>query len=261
MARTLRDFYQDVKGEVIEEKPVAPVPGKYKPSGSAPSDSGVSDYEVSQNILSMGRPEPVANVPAVVLQDTAHQVIDAGKQYEELSGSHKGLIKLLDQAKSGNEAAMYSIVKDYGFEPNELEITITKPLRDAQGNEPEKFGIKLIRSEEEWAAITRDWETAAAYFPGIELHNMPTTRRGKRLAVVMGVGAKEFNAVIMAERRRENLEKSMRAYDNQIEQGRKEMGVDKMPRVPTAKDQKPPPETPVQAQEKSQRVVSLPSRK
>jgi hypothetical protein len=242
MVGNLKEFYQDVEGEQIADEPSSSAPAGAKPSGNAqPRGGGMA---LGRGMAS-SKAKP-ANVTLAVENDPAQMTIDAGKQYEELAGNHKALVSLLDQAKSGNSDALNLIIERYGFNTDQLEITITEPLRDAQGREPEQYGIKLIHSDAEWEAIARDWETASAYFPQTELHNFPTTRRGKRLAVVMGDSAHEFNAVIAAERRRARLEGEMQAVYSTIEKGRKDMGVDKAPRIPTGGDKKPLVETPSQ---------------
>jgi hypothetical protein len=229
-----RQYFRDVKGEVIEDQPVTPEPrlATTEDTGSAPA-AGRSLSSSKEPLLFPAGPASVAS-----------ETIDAGKRYQEVMTGHTAIAGLLDRARSGDSTALAEIIKRYGTDPNEIEVTITEPMLDGHGNPPELYGIKLIKSEEDWMAITRDWETAAVYFPGIELHNLPTTRRGKRLAVVMGVTARDFNAVIAAERRRTTLEGEIKHLSKRIEKGRKGMGVDKTPPLIVGGDRKPAKETP-----------------
>lgn len=267
---SLKEFYFDVEGDVIEDRPPATAA---RPSSAASTSSGTmaplseplssaapssSDAAITSGTAAAATEEGSAFlVNPAQPQDPAHQVIDAGKQYEKLECSYRSLVILLDHAKSGNAIALSHVVSQYGFNPREIKVTITEPMRDSMGNEPMDFGIKLVNNDDEFAALSRDWEMARAYFPGIELHSYATMRRGRRLAVVMGVSARDFNAVVAAERRKASLEGDMRALNDNMEKGRKEMKVDKVPRMPAGPDKKPLPETP--AQGKSQ-VISFPSR-
>ena len=194
-------------------------------------------------------PPPPPIYPPLKEADPAHVTIHAGKERDGLMQNYAALESLRcpcgGKERCGDTLgpAMAEVMSRFGSEPTELKITITMPLRDSSGVKPKMYGMKLIHSEKDWADLVSDTELARKYFPDIELLTVPTVD-GRNLAVVSGVTAKEFNAVIAAERLKDRLYSDVNQRDKEVEKGRKDMGVDRMPRVPSAADKKPAQQTP-----------------
>lgn len=157
----------------------------------------------------------------------AHRTVDAGKQYEERRRVYEELENLLESVREGSELAMDEIATLFPVNPFEIQVTITKPLRDSNGKTPDKFGLKVINSSKDLEELMADYSLVAGYFPNLEIQVVPTTKKGKQLAVVMGITARDFNALVSAVRHRARLEREMNYLDQEIRKGRKEMNVEK----------------------------------
>jgi len=116
------------------------------------------------------------------LNDKAHEAIQALK---EMFPSQKTSIQKVVLPKA--------LVDHYGGNPNELQ-----------------FGAQTINSDAQYEKLKKEVEIAKKYFgDNIYLHKINYDNGKPPVAVVMGVNAEEFNAVISAERQKAKLEETI----------------------------------------------------
>lgn len=201
MSIGLSEFYKEIGGGRIESaEPAAPSSGMYK----AELDS---------------RSSPVG------------KMMYLGEQEADVSSRSAALSELTRRAKSGLSGALDDIVAAYGKE--EATVTVKLPatmvdkdgrLIDAEGIAHERFGVKQIDNERQLDIIRRDVETAKAYFPDAQLMELHTADN-KHVAIVTGADAREFNAVIRAERDMERMRLEAQFLAEQKREVQQQMGL------------------------------------
>lgn len=201
MSIGLSDFYKEVNaGRIESSEPAAP-------------SSGMHKAELD------GRSGPVGKMMYI------------GEQEADVSSRSAALTELTRRAKSGLSGALDDIVAKYGKE--EATFTVKLPaqmmdkdgrLVDAEGIAHERFGVKQIDSERQLEIIKRDVETARAYFPDAQLMEVHTADN-KHVAIVTGADAREFNAVIRAERDMQSLKQQQQFLAEQKKEIQQSMGL------------------------------------
>lgn len=114
------------------------------------------------------------------------------------------------------EAALAALIEYFRRAANVVKVRLVEPLYDHQGNALKEFAMKRLSPDPEVAEKQREalhahMEIASRFFPQIELRYI-TSKDNETVAVVIGVGAEEFNAVVMAEKTRQ----AYRAREAQI---------------------------------------------
>lgn len=201
MSIGLSDFYKEVNA------------GRVESNEPAPPSSGMYKAELD------GRSSPVGKMMYI------------GEQEADVSRRSTALADLTRRAKNGLTGALDDIVDKYGKE--EATFTVKLPasmvdkdgrLVDAEGIAHERFGVKQIESERQMEILRRDVETAKAYFPDAQLMEMHTADN-KHVAIVTGAGAREFNAVIRAEREMQSLQYQAKFLAEQKREVQEQMGL------------------------------------
>ncbi len=201
MSIGLSDFYKEMNaGRIESSEPAAPSSGMYK----AELDN---------------RSSPVGKMMYI------------GEQQADVANRSAALTELTRRAKNGLSGALDEIVSQYGKE--EASFTVKLPasmvdkdgrLVDAHGIAHERFGVKQIDNDRQLEIIRRDVETAKAYFPNAQLMELQTADN-RHVAIVTGAGAREFNAVIRAEREMQSLNQQSQYLAEQKKEMQQSMGL------------------------------------
>lgn len=134
------------------------------------------------------------------------KVFFLGQLQQKLAEQAQALTQMMNRAKSGLTGALDELVEKFsGKEPSVFTVKLDKSMVDRNGMlllngvTHEKFGAKRIEDDSHMARLERDVEIAKAYFPDAQLSEI-TDAKGNRVAIVTGLDAKQFNAVVRADR-------------------------------------------------------------
>jgi hypothetical protein len=179
--------------------------------------------------------EPAA--PAVTgdgKDNAATRIVLLGKELTNLTGLLTSAS--LDNKDSEHRSwAMNIIVNSFGNDPAERKVKLPPELVNEHGGDANSitFGVQDIRSAKDHERLLQDVALAKKYFADIKLHTI-TDPKGNELALVVGVDAKQFNAVVSAERKKESLELG-------ITEARQQLGLQLAPKQEADKGQSTEP--------------------
>ena len=135
-----------------------------------------------------------------------------------LQKDSKELIELSDKARVTNEDvdpvvrgdALQALIKLYYKFADRVRVKLTEPLLDEEGNALKQFAMKRLdpeKADAQWSRLEKDLELAHKYYPDLKLESFFTGDDPPiKVALVRGIEAEEFNAVVMAERARQQFE-------------------------------------------------------
>lgn len=150
-----------------------------------------------------------------------------GQELQRVEKQSKELVQLMDAAKSGVLDALAMLVEHFREPARNVRVKLLEPLLNAEGKHLQLFAMKEL--SEDPAAAERQRERlrdnfiiAKQYFRDIEFREIDTADN-KKVVVIVGVDAEEFNAVVKAEKFRLQLEKRTEQINADIERTQKEI--------------------------------------
>lgn len=140
----------------------------------------------------------------------ANRLLNIGQQLDALMQlMKKAEARFDDITRSGLKA----LVETFPTKRTSIQkVVLPKQLVDFYGGDASKleFGAQTIKSEAQYEKLKRDVEMAKKYFgEHIEVHRIEYPNGRPPVAVVMGVNAEAFNAVISAARQQAQLEAAL----------------------------------------------------
>lgn len=158
-----------------------------------------------------------------------------GQEERKLATEIDSLGSLRNRAMNGLTGALDELVGKFGKDqPTVFEVKLAPEMMDEHGRlkldgvAHEKFGAKEIERDAQLERLTKDVERAKPYFPDAKLHEIESAD-GKRVAIVTGADAKEFNAVIAAEREWDKLQQQQVLLRQEKDGVNQKMGLTSAP--------------------------------
>lgn len=213
-------------------------------------------YEVEAKELDAGDTEPT--LPPSRAQREASKkkeppqlkVIRLSDEQARFDLQTRELVKLMDDAKikdgespdsPSRLEALGALIKQFYKAARIVSVKLLEPLLDAEGEPLRKFAMKELdpeKADRQMERLRQDVELASKYFPGVRLEEIRSAD-DKRVAVVYGVDAEAFNAVVAAERARMLREKKSADMTAEIDKAHQEVESERKARQAAAASDTP----------------------
>lgn len=158
-----------------------------------------------------------------------------GQEERKLAKDMDSLGSLRNRAMNGLTGALDELVQKFGEDKTTVfTVKLAPDMMDERGHlkldgmSHEKFGAKEIERDAQLDRLTQDVERAKSYFPDAKLHEIESAD-GKRVAIVTGADAREFNAVIAAEREWDTLQQQQMLLKQEKDRVNQKMGIASAP--------------------------------
>lgn len=150
-----------------------------------------------------------------------------GQELQRVEKQSKELVQLMDAAKSGVVDALSMLVEAFREPARQVRVKLLEPILNKDGKHMPVFGMKELSedpavAERQREKLRENFSIARQYFRDIELREVDTADN-KKIVVIVGVDAEEFNAVVKAERVRIQLEKRTEQINADIERTQTEI--------------------------------------
>lgn len=205
-------------------------------------------YEMEAGELDTGeeKPAPLHGVaaaqgkpgPARRKELLEQQLVHVQKQSDDLSN-------LMERAKlkegeapdtPGRLEALGELIQQFYKLTRNVKVKLKDALMDPNDptKELEKFAMKTLSSDKETgdaqkAILESYMKIAEKFFPNIKMDEIETADKPpKRVVVVLGLEAEEFNAIVMAEKSRVQYEASMAQINKDIIEANAAIETDRM---------------------------------
>ena len=189
-------------------------------------------YEQESKELDAGdkAPPPMASnayKEAAKKKDPAQRKELLGQELQRVEKQTKELVQLMDAAKSGVIDALSMLVDAFREPAKIVKVKLLEPLLNKEGKHLNAFGMKELsddpaKAEHQRSRLRDDFIIAKQYFKDIEFREIDTADN-KKVVVIVGVDAEEFNAVVKAEKTRLQLEARTEQINAEMEKAQKEI--------------------------------------
>lgn len=155
-----------------------------------------------------------------------------GQELQRVEKQTKELVQMMDAAKSGVIEALIFLVDAFREPAKIVKVKLLEPIKDKDGKELMRFGMKELSEDPQKAERQREklrehFSIARQFFKDIELREIDSADN-KRVVIIVGVDAEEFNAVVKAEKTRLQLEDKAVKINADMEKAQKEIEEAKM---------------------------------
>ncbi len=175
-------------------------------------------------------PPPLASAAynaASKKKDPARRKESLGLELQRVEKQTRELVELMDAAKSGVVDALTTLVDSFRESARIVRVKLIEPILNKEGQHMLVFGMKELAEDPAVAQRQRErlrenFGLASQYFKDIELREIDTADN-KKVVVIVGVDAEEFNAVVKAEKVKLQLEARTEKIHKDIEQVEKDI--------------------------------------
>lgn len=142
-------------------------------------------------------------------KDPVQRLLTLNQEQRQVQEDTQKLSKLMEDAKADVPGALETLVDAFRKVAKTVRVKLLEPLLDGEGNALKQFGMKELSSdpakaEKQLATLKEHMELAKQYFPKLEMKEI-TSADDKKIIVVLGADAEEFNAVVAAEKHMRQL--------------------------------------------------------
>jgi len=207
-------------------------------------------YEQESKELDAGDNAPPA-IPSAAYKeaakkkDPAQRIVLLGQELQRVEKEFKNLVQLMDAAKSGVTEALITLIDAFREPARIVRVKLLEPLLDKQGNPLQQFGMKELsddpaKAESQRTRLKEDFALVRQYFRNIELREIDS-HDNKKIVVIIGLDAEEFNAVVKAEKTRRNMEAKTMQINADMEKAHKEIEANRKQRASLEESEGKPP--------------------
>lgn len=150
-----------------------------------------------------------------------------GQELNRVEKQAKELVQLMDTAKSGVIDALAQLVDAFREPARIVKVKLLEPILNKEGKHLPAFGMKELsddpaKAEKQREQLRDNFIIAKQYFKDIEFREIDTADN-KKVIVIVGADAEEFNAVVKAEKFKQQLDKRTEQINKDIEQSQKDI--------------------------------------
>lgn len=158
--------------------------------------------------------------------DPVRRLMQLSREHKRVDDDRKELEHLLTVAKGDDadakDSAIGRIIEKFGKVAKKLKVFFSEPITDSQGNAVGKVAMKVITSDAQLEKLKQHVEVAKMYFPELEFL-VTKDVKNRDVAIVIGVDAIEFNAVIAAEKAKKAMEDRIARLDDDMKKAQADL--------------------------------------